>query len=171
MMKELIKEPESQVLVRFQDCDPYGHLNNSKYLDYMLNVREDHLINTYDFDVFKMAKEEGRAWVVGHHEMTYVRPVFVMEKVIVQSRLINYTEKYVQAEMVMYDLPKTHVKAVLWTKFFHFDIKAQRGKEHSADHLTLFKNLLVPIGSEKIEERGRVLVEEVKAGLSREKVL
>lgn len=163
MMKELIKEPESQVLVRFQDCDPYGHLNNSKYLDYMLNVREDHLINTYDFNVFKMAKEEGRAWVVGHHEMTYVRPVFVMEKVIVQSRLIDYTEKYVQAEMVMYDLHKTHVKAVLWTKFFHFDIKTQRGKEHSEDHLKLFKNLLVPIGEEKIEKRGRALTEELKA--------
>jgi acyl-CoA thioester hydrolase len=37
------KTPISFYTVRFNDCDPLGHLNNSKYIDYFLNAREDHL--------------------------------------------------------------------------------------------------------------------------------
>ncbi len=29
--------------VRFNDCDPLGHLNKCTVYDYMLNAREDHL--------------------------------------------------------------------------------------------------------------------------------
>lgn len=36
-------ETKSTAKIRFIDCDPIGHLNNSKYLDYMLNAREDHV--------------------------------------------------------------------------------------------------------------------------------
>ena len=29
--------------VRFQDCDPFGHLNNARYIDYFLNARQDQI--------------------------------------------------------------------------------------------------------------------------------
>ncbi|MFD0878196.1 hypothetical protein ACFQ1A_28770, partial [Massilia pinisoli] len=32
--KELPKVTESKAIIRFQDCDPLQHLNNSKYFDY-----------------------------------------------------------------------------------------------------------------------------------------
>lgn len=168
---EYIKAPESTVVVRFQDCDPLGHLNNSRYIDYMINVREDHLIGHYDFNIFKMTRELGITWVVGHHELAYLKPVFVMEKVLIQTRLINYTEKYVQAEMVMYDLHKTHIKAVLWSKFFHFDVKSQKSRAHSEEHLSLFEKLLDSVAHEKVEERARHLATELKMVHAAEKVL
>lgn len=37
------KEVSTTVKVRFSDCDPIGHLNNVKYLEYMFNAREDHV--------------------------------------------------------------------------------------------------------------------------------
>ena len=42
-------ETTSKAKIRFIDCDPIGHLNNSKYLDYMLNAREDHVEDYYGF--------------------------------------------------------------------------------------------------------------------------
>ena len=55
-MAETLKEPESRVIVRFQDCDPFGHLNNSRYLDYLINARKDHLVAAYGFDIYERAK-------------------------------------------------------------------------------------------------------------------
>ena len=44
-----IQEPESKVAIRFQDCDPFAHLNNAKYIEYFINAREDHLIQAYGY--------------------------------------------------------------------------------------------------------------------------
>lgn len=159
------KAPESKRLIRFQDCDPYGHLNNSKYIDYMINVREDHLINEYDLNVFLMAHEQKRSWIVGQNEIAYLKPSLIMEKVVIQTRLIDYTERYVQAEMVMYDAAKTHIKAVLWTKFFHFDFAIGRAVTHSEDLMGLFKSVHVPLKVDRVELRARMLASDLKEGV------
>ncbi len=156
------KVPESNRLIRFQDCDPYGHLNNSKYIDYMINVREDHLINEYDLNVFLMAHEQKRSWIVGQNEIAYLKPSLIMEKVVIQTRLIDYTERYVQAEMVMYDADKTQVKAVLWTRFFHFDFAMGRAVSHSEKLMELFKEVHVPVEVDRVEKRARMLAAALK---------
>ena len=161
-MEEMTKEPISEKIIRFQDCDPYGHLNNSKYLDYMINAREDHLIEHYGLNVFHKAQKEGISWVVGHNEIVYLKPVLVMEKVIIQTRLIDYSEKYVQAEMVMYDAEKTHVKSVLWTKFFHFNFKIGKAEDHTSDQFSLFQKIHVPVGTNEINTRSKTLAQELK---------
>ena len=156
------KAPESNRLIRFQDCDPYGHLNNSKYIDYMINVREDHLINEYDLNVFLMAHEQKRSWIVGQNEIAYLMPSLIMEKVVIQTRLIDYTERYVQAEMVMYDADKTQVKAVLLTRFFHFDFAMGRAVSHSEKLMELFKEVHVPVEVDRVEKRARMLAAALK---------
>ena len=53
-------EISSLVKVRFSDCDPIGHLNNVKYIEYMLNAREDHVESFYGFtyeDYIKKTEE------------------------------------------------------------------------------------------------------------------
>ena len=161
-MTTLNKTPESKRLIRFQDCDPYGHLNNSKYIDYMINVREDHLINEYDLNVFLMAHEQKRSWIVGQNEIAYLKPSLIMEEVVIQTRLINYTERFVQAEMVMYDAKKTHVKAVLWTKFFHFDFAVGRAVTHSEKLMSLFEMVHMPTEVDRVEKRARMLAADLK---------
>ncbi|HKP96885.1 MAG TPA: thioesterase family protein [Fibrobacteria bacterium] len=57
IVNETERETESIVTVRFQDCDPFGHLNNARYIDYFTNAREDQLIRYYDFDIYKLGKD------------------------------------------------------------------------------------------------------------------
>jgi acyl-CoA thioesterase FadM len=46
-------QPKSFYTVRFSDCDPMGHLNNARYIDYMLNAREDHLKQAYQINLLE----------------------------------------------------------------------------------------------------------------------
>lgn len=161
-MTDLDKTPLGTRMIRFQDCDPYGHLNNAKYIDYMINVREDHLMSEYGLNVFAMAQIDKRSWLVGHNEITYLKPAQVMEEVKIQTALIDYTEKYVKAEMVMMDKNSTHVKAVLWTKFYHFDFKEGQGAKHSDEMLELFERLKIDVVQESVEKRARFLARSLR---------
>ncbi|WP_074407621.1 MULTISPECIES: thioesterase family protein [Aquimarina] len=58
---KITKTPESRAIIRFPDCDPFNHLNNSRYIDYFINAREDHLVNNHDFDVYRYAKKQVEA--------------------------------------------------------------------------------------------------------------
>jgi len=62
-MKELNKIPESKMKVRFHDCDPYNHLNNSRYIDYIVTARGDQLIDNYGFDMYALVRERSLGWV------------------------------------------------------------------------------------------------------------
>lgn len=153
------KQPISKAVIRFQDCDPFGHLNNSKYLDYMINAREDHLIHEYDLNIFKMARHEGKSWVVGHSEIVYMKPALVMEEVKIQSRLIEFADRYVKAEMVMLDKEEEQVKAVLWSKFVHYDLKTLRSRPHEEELMSILNEIHTPIEEASLEQRARKLAE------------
>ena len=62
--REMAKELESSALIRFQDCDPFQHLNNSRYIDYFMNAREDQLNQFYDFRIFEVFQQH---WSGGNH--------------------------------------------------------------------------------------------------------
>jgi YbgC/YbaW family acyl-CoA thioester hydrolase len=117
--------------VRFSDCDPMGHLNNARYIDYMLNAREDHLKQAYQINLLEYHKQ-GIAWVVRRHDIQYVRPAFYNEVVCIESRLIELSESHVLVEMLMFDEQQTTLKAILWTNFTSVDVKTGRRKEHPA---------------------------------------
>lgn len=109
------KFPQSVYPIRFNDCDPFGHLNNSKYLDYFLNAREDHLAAHYDIDLKEWVKQ-GQLFVVTGHEIRYLRPANYGESVIIQSALIGWGDSWLQVEMVMFGQDR-QIKAILWTVF------------------------------------------------------
>ena len=85
-----------------------------------------------------------------------------MEQVTIQTRLIDFTDRYVQAEMVMYDKHKTHVKAVLWTRFFHFDFGLGRAITHSEELMELFKSVHMPLPVDRVEQRAKMLARDLK---------
>src|ERR1044072_667473 len=124
-------QPKTFYTVRFSDCDPMGHLNNARYIDYMLNAREDHLKQAYQIDLLEYHKQ-GIAWVVRRHDIQYVRPAFYNETVCIQSRLIELADSHVMVEMLMYDEKQTTLKAIMWTNFTSVDVKTGRKKEHPA---------------------------------------
>jgi acyl-CoA thioester hydrolase len=79
-------EAESRVIIRFQDCDPLMHLNNSKYFDYFFNAREDQVSKLYGFSFEAMFRELRTSWVVYQHQIAYVRPARISEWVRITSQ-------------------------------------------------------------------------------------
>lgn len=135
----------STAVVRFSDCDPFNHLNNSKYIDYFLNAREDQLIAYYDFNLFEYTKQTGCGWVVSQHEIAYIKPAFTMEKVILESVLIRWGEKEIHVEFRMWDEKKTHIKSLMWTKFFHYNFTTRKSEAHSKEITERFKQVEMPV--------------------------
>lgn len=141
------KEPESQVRIRFPDCDPFNHLNNSRYIDYLINAREDHLMNYYAFDPFQLARQQGLGWVSAQTQIAYLSPARLMELVTVRTRLLAATEKSLLVEAVMFNEPKTSVKAVMWTRLVHYNLKEQKSAAHHADLLGFLRAIEHPLES------------------------
>lgn len=153
-MNVLEKSPESTLKIRFPDCDPFNHLNNSRYIDYMINAREDQLLSYYDFDLYKLAMEKGIGWVVVQNQIAYATPATLMETVTIQTRLISSEEKSLLFEAAMWNEDKTILKAVLWSKLVHFNLKTKKSELHSRDLMDLFKQLEHPLpGALSFEER------------------
>jgi acyl-CoA thioester hydrolase len=126
--------PHSFYLVRFTDCDPFGHLNNSRYLDYFLNAREDHLKSAYDMDLNHFY-QQGLGWVVGGHEIKYLKPALYNEKICIRSTLLDVSENHLTVEMLMSNEKETHFKAILWTNFIPVDIKTGKKRSHSPEFM------------------------------------
>lgn len=149
---------ESKRTIRFQDCDPFNHLNNARYLDYFINAREDQLIEEYDLDVFKLAATEGKSWVIASNQIVYFKPALLMEEVLIATQLIDFTEKSLLVEMRMWDEEKTHMKALLWVRFTHFDLKNLRTLSHMKHFGTLFSEVKLPVDETTFEERSKKIV-------------
>jgi YbgC/YbaW family acyl-CoA thioester hydrolase len=122
-MKKIFK---STALIRFADCDPFRHLNNSRYLDYFLNAREDHLRNHHGFDIYEYSTDSGHGWVVREHRIAYMRPAKLMETIVLKSGILTWGSKHIHVEMTMWNEAQTELKALLWSQFVHVNL--QTGK-------------------------------------------
>lgn len=149
-MKQLL---ETKTKVRFQDCDPFNHLNNAKYLDYFMNAREDQLLEYYSIDIFKMAKTELKSWVVTSNQIAYLKPAFTMENIAIESQLIHYTDKSLKVEMRMYNESKSELKSLYWVSFVHFDLTTQRPTVHSEQLMQLFETVITDVNTHNFDER------------------
>jgi acyl-CoA thioester hydrolase len=57
-------------------------------------------------------------------------------------------------EAVMRNEDKTHIKAVMWAKLVHFNIKAQHSLKHSEELMNFFGQIHYPIAhNSTFEER------------------
>ena len=144
-MKQLENIIESKVKIRFPDCDPFNHLNNSKYIDYIISAREDQLLEYYDFDIYKLAQQKEISWVVAQNQIAYLYPATLMETVTIQTQLIFCNDKMLMLEALMWNEDKTVLKAVLWSKFIHFNLKTKKSEIHSEELMTLFKQIENPL--------------------------
>ena len=152
----LPKSVESKVQARFPDCDPFNHLNNSKYIDYIINTREDHLMSAYNFDLHQMARTTGITWVVAQTNISYMLPVNCMETVTIETRLLTAFPKMLLMEAVMWNEDKTKVKAMMWCYFAHYNLRTGKSQEHSAELMTFFDQIGDPIpDNPSFEERAK----------------
>ncbi len=144
-MSTLVKTPESEVIIRFSDCDPFNHLTNSRYIDYFANAREDHLMTHYDFNPFQLVQEKGLGWVAVQNQIAYLKPAIPLERVIIDSTLLRWGTKSILVEMRMWDLPKQQLKSVLWMTLVHYNLRTQKSEPHGEALTGLFASLENPL--------------------------
>ncbi|SDJ92365.1 acyl-CoA thioester hydrolase [Catalinimonas alkaloidigena] len=136
----MILEPKTPVSIRFQDCDPFGHLNNARYLDYFINVREDHLKQHYQISLLEFM-QQGVGWVIHQHELLYLKPANVYENVQVRSSLIDFNDHSLWVEGSMWDEEEKHLKALLWTRYIHVNLKTGQKEHHLPEMLERFAKM------------------------------
>lgn len=132
--------PETKMLIRFSDCDLYGHLSNIQYVKYFMDAREDHIAESYGLTLADFAKQ-GIGWVVSSNQIAYFRSAKVNEPVILRSGIIDLSANHILVEMQMIDEKRTNVKAALWSKFVHVSLKDGRKTEHSSELMDLFNKV------------------------------
>ncbi len=134
------KEPQSFYTVRFSDCDLFGHLNNARYLDYFLNAREDHLKDNYQLDLATYYTK-GIGWVVGSHEINYLKPAKYNEQVCVKSSLIKANDQYLLVELQMMNVEQTELKAVMWTRFIPINVRTGKRENHPVEFMEFARSI------------------------------
>lgn len=141
--KALPKVLESTAVVRFQDCDPFGHLNNARYVDYFMNARTDQLQAQYDFNIFAVGQEIGSNWVVSKTEIAFLLPAMLMETVRIQTQLILATERKLVVEGIMFDESGRQIKSVAWVEFTFVNLANGRPASHTNELMELFNAVQV----------------------------
>ncbi|MFM2392290.1 MAG: hypothetical protein RLZZ546_267 [Bacteroidota bacterium] len=130
---------ESKAIIRFQHCDPFGHLNNSIYLDYFINAREDQLDQFYGVNLYQESLKSKNGWVVASHSIKYIKPIKVMNEVIIRTKLIDFTNKSVtiNGEMIKDGI----VHCSLISTFVYISLLNGRPTEHEAEWMALFQEV------------------------------
>lgn len=149
---------ESRMRVRFHDCDPFNHLNNSRYMDYVMTARGDQVQEHYGLDIYKIAKEEGLGWVSAQTQIAYLVPADLMEEIVIQTQLTAFSARSLTVEALMWNADKSVLKALVWTRLVHYDLHAKKSHLHSAALMQLFEQVVNPFVTETdFETRARDL--------------
>lgn len=159
------KTPSSVYRIRMSDCDIFGHLNNSRYLDYFINAREDHLKDNYNFDLPDYYRNNGQAWVVGAHEIAYLRPALYNETVLIQSALITVAPDFLLLEAMMMNESRDHLKSLLRTRFIPINAKTGKKEAHLPEFMEWARQIeYAEIDSQaSLQDRIKDLVTELKS--------
>ncbi len=160
-MHQLPKILKSETKIRFQDCDPFNHLNNGSYINYFMNHREDVLIKYYKLDIYKIALKEGKSWVSSSNQIAYLKPALLMETVVIESQLIDYNDSELKVEMRMYNEDKSHLKAVIWCGFVHFNLLKQKRETHNDHFIRLFESVNSAVEAQNFEDRIRLFKNKI----------
>ncbi|WP_162127899.1 acyl-CoA thioesterase [Flavobacterium phycosphaerae] len=132
--------PTSVYTVRFSDCDLFGHLNNARYIDYFLNAREDHLKHYHNLNLEEFY-QNNIAWVVGGHEIAYLRPALYNETITIQSTLLKADTEYLLVETQMKNENQNHLKAIMRTRFVPVNTKTGRKIPHEPSFMEWAKTI------------------------------
>jgi acyl-CoA thioester hydrolase len=140
----LVKEPESTAIIRFQDCDPFGHLNNARYVDYFMNARTDQLAEHYGVQLIQEAQQE--SWVVSKSQIAFLSPARLGERVRIRTRILHFSERTLVVEGLMLSDDGQRLKAVLWLEFTYISLTTARPTNHPEHFMQLFGSLQIDGG-------------------------
>jgi YbgC/YbaW family acyl-CoA thioester hydrolase len=143
-MTELNLEPESNAWIDFQDCDPFGHLNNVKYLNYIMSARTQQLKQAYGFDIYDHTAKTGNGWVVGTTHISYLMPARYNETVRIQTRLLHTDNFRIVPEAVMTSADGKKIHAIAWVEFVYVNVAKGRPVKHEPELAEFLGSLVIP---------------------------
>lgn len=164
----LPKDLETTAVIRFQDCDPFQHLYNARYIDYFMNAREDQLRQFYNFNIFEETRRLQQGWVVTRNYLAYLHPAGIQEQVIIRTRLIHMSENTLVVEGLMLDAAARRLKAVSWIEFVYVGLQTKRPVAHPEEFMSLFNQVVMDTGYTPDGFNQRV--DELKAQFRRQPV-
>lgn len=147
------KEKSTIVKVRFSDCDPIGHLNNVKYLEYMLNAREDHVEMFYGFTYEEYMRKTGCTWIAIQNEIAYLKEVRYNTNVVISSKTIEISDRISKVEILMKSEDGQTVYAVLWITVIYFNMKTRKSESMPEETMKLFQEYLVDLEQKDFASR------------------
>lgn len=143
-MSTLNLEPETTAWIDFQDCDPFGHLNNAKYLNYIMQARTLQLKQAYGFDIYEHTQKTGNGWVVGTTQISYLMPARYNETVRIQTRLLHADNFRLVPEAVMTSADGAKIHAIAWVEFIYVNTAKGRPTKHEAGLAAFLQSLAIP---------------------------
>jgi acyl-CoA thioester hydrolase len=160
------KEISNLSRIRFSDCDPIGHLNNVKYLEYMLNAREDHVEAGYGFTYEEYTRKTGCTWITIQNEIAYLKEVRYNVNVIISSKTIEVGDRISKVEILMKSEDGKTLHAILWMTIIYFNMKTRKSDVHPEETKHLFEKYLVDLEQKDFKTRvGYFRKQNMKANL------
>ncbi|MGC4128312.1 MAG: acyl-CoA thioesterase [Bergeyella sp.] len=156
------RETTTEVRIRFGDCDPIGHLNNVKYLEYMLNAREDHVEMFYGFTYEEYIKQTGCTWITVQNEIAYLKEVRANSKVLISSKVIEAHDRLSKIELLMKSPDGKTIHAVMWMTVIYFNMKIRQSEVQPNETTALFKKFLVELEQKDFQSRASFLRKQNK---------
>lgn len=157
------KEITTEAKIRFSDCDPIGHLNNVKYIEYMLNAREDHIEDIHGFTYEEYMRETGCTWVTIQNEIAYLKEIRANKKVKISSKTIEMGERTSKVEIIMRAEDELVVCAVLWMTVIYFNMKTRRSEVMSPEVFRQFNAYVENVEQKTFAERVQFFRQENKS--------
>ena len=161
-MQSREKHPKSVQKIRFQDCDPYNHLNNARYADYFINAREDHLEEHYGLVLAEHVQKTQKGWLAISSQTSFYKPVNNQEKVVIKSELIHFDARSINVEMTMWNNLESQLKALHWIRFMYYDFVTMKVAQHDMDLMELFADVLVSNSHTSFEVRNSEILQAAK---------
>ncbi|MBK6861320.1 MAG: acyl-CoA thioesterase [Saprospiraceae bacterium] len=149
--------PQSRHRIRFKDCDPLGHLYNTRFIEYMLEAREDQILEHYQLNLMDYAEQNKKSWVLVKHEIAYLQEAKRNEWVWIRSLIIRCSEKDILVEYQMWNDEQTKLKALLWSRFLHIDLVLKKTTAHPPEIQTMLEDNLVQIEKTGFDDRVKYL--------------
>jgi len=78
---------EKHIIVKEEDIDFNGHVNNLKYLEWMINAAVEHS-ESLGFNA-KTYKKIGSTWFVKSHHIEYKQPAFLNDELVLKTWIDN----------------------------------------------------------------------------------
>lgn len=158
----MTQEIAIEAKIRFGDCDPIGHLNNVKYLEYMLNAREDHVEMFYGFSYDEYIKKTGCTWITVQNEIAYLKEVRANTRVLISSKTIDIKDRVSKVEILMKSLDGQQIYAVLWITVIYFNLKTRTSEAQPEEIKELFYKFLVNLDEKDFASRVAALRKQNK---------